>query len=72
MILGKVLMAKKQFPQAERTLQRAIAVDSGNYTAHYLLGQLYRELGKTTAAERELKIAAHMQQLQAQNAPRIR
>jgi len=71
-ILGKVLMAKKQFPQAERTLQRAIAVDSGNYTAHYLLGQLYRELGKTTAAERELKIAAHMQQLQAQNAPRIR
>src|SRR2546429_4021092 len=27
-ILGKVLMAKKQLPQAERTLQRAIAVDS--------------------------------------------
>ncbi len=71
-ILGKVLIAKRQFPQAERTLQRAIAMDSGNYTAHYFLGQLYRELGKTSAADRELKVAARIQQLQAQNAPRIR
>jgi hypothetical protein len=47
-------------------------MDSDNYTAHYFLGQLYRELGKTAAAERELKTAAHIQQLQAQNAPRIR
>ena len=71
-ILGKVLIAKRQFPQAERTLQRAIAMDSGNYTAHYFLGQLYRELGKTSAADRELKVAARIQQFQAQNAPRIR
>jgi Tfp pilus assembly protein PilF len=65
-------MAKRQLPQAERTLQRAIAMDSGNYTAHYLLGQLYQKLGKADAAERELKIAAHIQQLEAQNTPRIR
>jgi len=71
-ILGKVFMAKRQLLQAERTLQRAIAVDAGNYTAHYFLGQLYREQGKTAAAEREFKIAAQIQQLKAQNAPRIR
>jgi Tfp pilus assembly protein PilF len=71
-ILGKVFMAKRQFPQAERNLQRAIAMDSGSYTAHYFLGQVYRALGKTADADRELNIAARIQQLQAQNASRIR
>src|SRR2546429_4674010 len=43
---------RSQFPQAERTLQRAIAMDSGSYTAHYFLGQLYRQLGKDRKSTR--------------------
>jgi len=62
-----VFIAKKQFAQTEQALQRAIAVDSGSYTAHYLLGQLYRKIGKADAGEREMKIAAQIQQLQGQN-----
>ena len=61
-----------QLALAERTLQRAIAMDPNSYTAHHFLGQLYREMGRTDAAEREMKTAAQIQQLQAQNAGRNR
>jgi len=71
-IMGKVLVRKGQLALAERTLQRAIAMDPNSYTAHHFLGQLYREMGRTDAAEREMKTAAQIQQLQAQNTGRNR
>ncbi len=69
-IMGKVLVKKRQFALAERALQRAIAIDPNSYTAHYFLGQVYREMGRPDAAEREMKIAAQIQQRQTQNPPR--
>jgi Tfp pilus assembly protein PilF len=49
-------------------LQQAVALDAGSYNAHYFLGQLYREGGKADLAERELKIAARIQEQQGSNA----
>ncbi len=66
--MGKVLVKKGQLALAERALQRSIALDPGSYTAHYFLGQLYRQMGRADAAERELKAAAQIQQLQPTNA----
>jgi Tfp pilus assembly protein PilF len=40
-------------------------MDPNSYTAHYFLGQLYRQMGRAEAAERELKTAARIQQQQA-------
>lgn len=71
-IMGKVLVGKKQFARAERALQRALAMDPSSYTAHYFLGRLYREMGRPDAAEREMKTAAQIQQLQTLNARRDR
>jgi len=71
-VLGKVLIAKGQLRTAERTLRRAVSLEPGNYTAHYFLGQLYRQLGNADAAAREFKTAAQIQQLQTQDASRIR
>jgi Tfp pilus assembly protein PilF len=68
--LGKVLLRAGQPALAEKNLHRAITLDPGSYTAHYFLGQLYRDQGKVEAAEREMKAAARIQQLQASNAGR--
>lgn len=67
-LMGKVLIEKRQLASAERALQQAVALDAGSYNAHYFLGQLYREEGKADAAERELRIAAKIQQQQGRNA----
>jgi tetratricopeptide (TPR) repeat protein len=60
-VLGKVLIEKRQFAMAERSLQQGIALEPGNYTAHYFLGQLYREMGRPDAAVREMRISAEIQ-----------
>src|SRR6266568_4236434 len=69
---GKGVSKKRTTGAGQRTLQRAIAMDPNSYTAHHFLGQLYREMGRTDAAEREMKTAAQIQQLQAQNTGRNR
>jgi len=42
-------------------LQRALAMDPNNPIPHHLLGQAYRELGRTEEAERELKLSEQLQ-----------
>ncbi len=37
-------------------------MDPNNSISHHLLGQAYRDLGKTDEAERELKLAEQLQQ----------
>jgi tetratricopeptide (TPR) repeat protein len=69
-VMGKVLLKKKQFAMAERLLQQAIRLDSGSYIAHHFLGQLYRETGRTDAFAREMRAAAEIQQRQASVSPR--
>jgi Flp pilus assembly protein TadD len=39
-------------------------MDPNNPISHHLLGQSYRDLGKTDDAERELKLAEQLQQKQ--------
>lgn len=69
-IMGKVQVKKKQFAPAEQFLLRALVMDPSSYTAHYFLGQAFREQGKIEAAEREMKAAAQIQQQQTLSAPR--
>src|SRR5215468_4710560 len=69
-VLAKTLLNQGRNEQAERTLLRALALDPNSYTAHFLLGQAYRQLGKTEIADREFKLAAQIQQAQTRNLPR--
>jgi Flp pilus assembly protein TadD len=59
--MGKVLQKKGETALAVRALQRALAMDPNNPMPHHLLGQAYRELGRTEDAERELKLAEQLQ-----------
>jgi len=43
-------------------LQRALAMDPNNPVPHHLLGQAFRDLGRREDAERELKMAAQLEE----------
>ena len=60
-ILGRAYMKKGQPATAEGMLSRAIQYDPNNRSAHYLLGQLYQQAGRTEDAARELSIAERLQ-----------
>ncbi len=65
--LGKVLLREGHIVLAHQNLRRALDRDSGSYTAHYVLGQLYRDQGQLDAAQREMAAAARIQQAQGAN-----
>ncbi|HEY6248520.1 MAG TPA: tetratricopeptide repeat protein, partial [Candidatus Angelobacter sp.] len=69
-VLARTLMNQGRNEQAERTLLRALTLDANSYTAHFLLGQVCRQLGKMEMAQREFKLAAQIQQAQTKNLPR--
>lgn len=69
-VLAKTLVSQGRNEQAERTLLRALALDPNSYTAHFLLGQVYRRLGKAEMADHQFKLAAQIQQAQTKNLPR--
>ena len=52
--LAKILMSMHQPLQAESHLERAAQVEPYDAIVHYRLGVVYRELGKTAEAKREL------------------
>jgi Flp pilus assembly protein TadD len=60
--MGKVLQKKGETELAVRALQHALSMDPNNSVAHHLLGQTYRDMGKSEDAERELKIAQQLQE----------
>ena len=62
--LGKVLEKKGEPVLALRTLQRAATMDPNNPMTHQLLGQAYRDVGKSDEAEQELKIAEQLRNKQ--------
>ena len=55
LLKGKVLSAKKEWPQAEATLKKAIELDPGLAPAYDLLVGIYLETGKADQAMRELQ-----------------
>ncbi len=63
-LLGKVLQKKGEPVLALSYLQRAASMDPNNPMTHQLLGQAYRDVGKTADAERELKIAEQLRNKQ--------
>ena len=66
--LGKVLLKQGDAAAAAGYLERARAMDTQNYMTHSLLGQAYRQMGRTDDARREAETA---QKLQAATAPKL-
>jgi tetratricopeptide (TPR) repeat protein len=60
-LLGKVLLKKNEPDLAMRSLERGLGMDPNNYIAHYLMGQAYRMVGKSTEADRELQLSEKLQ-----------
>lgn len=67
-LMGKVLIKKKDFASATNYLQKAEHMDPSNYMTHHLMGEAYRGLGREADAERELKKSEELQS--AQEAPK--
>jgi Tfp pilus assembly protein PilF len=65
-----VLLREGRIALAEQNLRRAIQLDPASYTPHYVLGQLYRDQGRSEEARREMSAAARIQQLQGANTER--
>ncbi len=63
-LLGKVLLKKNEPDLAIRSLERGLGMDPNNYIAHYLMGQAYRMTGKSTEADRELRLSEKLQAAQ--------
>lgn len=63
-LLGKVLQKKGEPVLAVGYLQKAATMDPNNPMTHQLLGQAYRDIGKTAEAEKELKVAEQLRNKQ--------
>jgi len=63
-LMGKVLVKKKDYGSALNYLQKAVRMDPSNFMSHHLMGEAYRGLGRTQDAERELKRAEELQAAQ--------
>jgi cytochrome c-type biogenesis protein CcmH/NrfG len=60
-LLGRLYMKKNQPATAEGMLRQAIQYDPNNRSAHYLLGQLLQQTGRTEEAKKEFAIAESLQ-----------
>jgi predicted Zn-dependent protease len=67
-LLGKVLLHEQSPSSALMYLERAEAMDPGNYMTHSLLGQAYRALGRKEDASRENHTA---ETIQAASEPKL-
>jgi tetratricopeptide (TPR) repeat protein len=63
-LMGKVLIKKKDYASAATYLEKALRMDPSNYISHHLMGEAYRGLGRAADAERELKRAEELQSVQ--------
>lgn len=55
-LLGKVELKKGDADLAAGFLARALKIDPNNYSAHYLLGTAYKQLGRQADADREFEL----------------
>lgn len=60
-LLGKVELKKGLPDIAAGFLERAIKIDPNNYSAHYLLGAVYKQLGRQQDADREFELTRSLQ-----------
>ena len=59
-LMGKVLQKKREYDLAVLSLKHAMTMEPNNPTAHYLLGQVYRDMGKKDDAATEMKRAQEL------------
>jgi Flp pilus assembly protein TadD len=60
-LLGRAYTKQGQAAMAEAMLRRAIEYDPNNKQAHYLLGQLLQQTGRSEEARKELELAERLQ-----------
>lgn len=58
-----ILLAQNKLPQAATELERTVASDASFAVAHYRLATVYRKLGRTEDARREVEAYRHYKQL---------
>ena len=56
-LLGKVELKKGLPDLAAGFLERALKMDPNNYSAHYMLGTAYKQLGRAAEADREFRLS---------------
>lgn len=61
-LLGKVELKKGLADLAAGFLERAIKMDPNNFSAHYLLGSAYKQLGRAQDADREFQLSETLHQ----------
>jgi len=54
--LGRAFTMKKQWPEAETELKRALEASPENVEVNYALARLYQQMGRRAEAEREFQI----------------
>ena len=65
-LLGWLLLLDARYPEAERTLLHALALDSQNASAHFHLGMLYLQLDDRASAQAQLVSARDLGNTDAQ------
>lgn len=60
-LMGKVLIKKKDYISAATYLEKALRMDPQNYISHHLMGEAYRGMGRIEDADRELKRSEELQ-----------
>ena len=55
-VLGRVYLKKKQYPEAQQALEKAVLLDPDSVKAHYQLGILFGRMGRNDDANKEFAI----------------
>ena len=63
--LAKILMSQHRSKEALPFLEKSLAVEPFNSSTHYRLSVLYRELGRTEDARREMTQFQKLQKMKA-------
>jgi len=71
-LMAKVLLKKNEALLSSRAAQKALSMDANNYYAHFLLGQAFLKLGKTSEAQSEMKLSQELQARQARSGEELK
>lgn len=66
---GMAYYARKSYPEAEKDLRQAIALDAKDIEGHYRLGMVYKAMKKGEDAVREFKAVIELLDSQADLSP---
>jgi tetratricopeptide (TPR) repeat protein len=58
--LGQALLALKRLPEAEKAMEKAVALEPTNPRFHYVLGRAYKQSGEMEKSRNELRRSAEL------------